>query len=129
MDLLGRDATFAALAAGQGFTTARQRLLAENIANVNTPNYKRRDLDARGFEAQMAAALSGPRDEQVERLGCSLAREVVEESWSYRVDGGGIDLDREMVLHAETSALGSAFSALLAKRLQMYKSVLRDGRI
>jgi flagellar basal-body rod protein FlgB len=130
MDLLGRDVTFSALAKSQHFVGARQELIAENIANVNTPHSKRRDLDARGFSRLLGQALgSGDRGAVLERLERSVAREVVEEQFFYRSDMGGVDIDREMSELAKANSLGAVIGGLMAKRIQMYKSVLRDGRV
>ena len=42
-----------------GYTNQRQRLIAENVANANTPNYAPHDLKAFTFEAAMKSQ-SGP---------------------------------------------------------------------
>lgn len=130
MDLLGRDVTFAALTKGQQFVARRQELLAENIANANTPGYKRHDLDALDFSRQLAASLEGDsRSEVIGSLGSSVAREVVEEQFFARADMNGVDMAFEQGELAESSSLGNVLVALMAKRISMYKSVLRDGRI
>ena len=51
VDLLARDVTLATLAKAQSASTERTRMLAENIANVNTPGYKRHDVD---FQSELA---------------------------------------------------------------------------
>jgi flagellar basal-body rod protein FlgB len=39
----------------------RQKLLAENVANANTPNYRARDLKQLDFRTQLEASLSTSR--------------------------------------------------------------------
>lgn len=39
------------------FTQARHQVLAGNVANIDTPGYRTRDLDARMFEHQLKEAL------------------------------------------------------------------------
>ena len=46
------------------FTAARQRLIAENIANVDTPDYRQKDLSVKRFQR-----LLGERAEQRRRGG------------------------------------------------------------
>jgi flagellar basal-body rod protein FlgB len=41
-----------------GYLSDRQRVIAENVANANTPGYTARDLKPFSFEAQMQAATS-----------------------------------------------------------------------
>ncbi|MCC7478348.1 hypothetical protein IT575_07785 [bacterium] len=130
MDLLGRDLTFAALSKGSKFVSRRHQLLAENVANVNTAGYKRRDLDTADFTRMLADSLSsGSRTQRLEELDQVVAREVVQEQLFQRPDHNGVDLAYEQEQVAETSSMGAVISALMAKRIQMYKSVLHDGRV
>lgn len=39
------------------FGERRQQVLTENIANIDTPNYKTRDLDTKAFEAAVREAV------------------------------------------------------------------------
>jgi len=48
--------TLSAMEQMAAFTEARQKLIAENIANVDTPAYQRRQVDLGGFQQ----ALAGP---------------------------------------------------------------------
>lgn len=128
MDLLSRDVTFATLAQAQRGSTERSRHLAENIANVNTPGYKRQDVE---FMAELADALDssgGSRSRRVDEVLSSTAREVVEDKLFYRVDKGGVDIDREMAEFAKNSLYSSAMSSFLADKIRMYKQVIRGGR-
>jgi flagellar basal-body rod protein FlgB len=43
------------------FGERRQQVLAENIANIDTPNYKTRDLDVEGFQAALREAVLAAR--------------------------------------------------------------------
>ena len=40
------------------FGERRQQVLAENVANIDTPNYKTRDLDTEGFRSALRQAVS-----------------------------------------------------------------------
>jgi flagellar basal-body rod protein FlgB len=44
------------------FTEARQRLLAENVANVDTPGYEQKDLDAGKFQEMLSERLQQRED-------------------------------------------------------------------
>jgi flagellar basal-body rod protein FlgB len=56
---LGDIPLFAMLKSRLGYLSDRQRVIAENVANANTPGYKARDLKAFSFEAHVQAAGSG----------------------------------------------------------------------
>jgi flagellar basal-body rod protein FlgB len=128
VDLLARDVTFAALAKAQSASSERTRLLAQNIANVNTPGYKRHDIDFQGELAQALDDHSGNGESRVARVLDTTAREIVENDQFFRVDGGGVDIDREMAEFAKNNLYGSAMSSFLQDKLRMYKMVVRGGR-
>ena len=109
MDVLARDVTLAALTASQSALTRRLNLLAQNIANVNTPDYKRRDIT---FTDELAEALRQPatsRGERSARVGSVVAREMVE--------------------LAKAQVKGTVLQQLVYKKIRQYRSVIRDGRI
>ena len=64
-----------ALEAMAKFTAARQRLIANNVANLDTPGYKPIDADPQAFQSQMAQAIdqrrsaSGPQSSGPLNLG------------------------------------------------------------
>lgn len=43
------------------FTSARQSMLTHNIANIDTPYFRPRDLDPKGFQAQLGKAVDRRR--------------------------------------------------------------------
>ncbi|MBE3590244.1 MAG: flagellar biosynthesis protein FlgB [Firmicutes bacterium] len=127
----------AALSAGLEVLSLRQRLIAQNLANVDTPGYARLDLDfGQAFAAALAAetgtagspgatALAGPAGVPGATVlasaapalpaGASLAGAVQPAAGlAFKVDGNGVDLDQEMVELAETGMQYEAASQLLA---------------
>jgi flagellar basal-body rod protein FlgB len=51
---------FAMLKGRMNYFSARQRVIAENVANSDTPGFTPRDIAAPSFEQAMRAARSGP---------------------------------------------------------------------
>lgn len=72
--------------------TLRQRSIADNLANVNTPGYLASRSD---FESSLRSALEGRRDEVVSVVSKSLA--------PTRTDGNNVDLDSETISAIETN--------------------------
>lgn len=100
--------------------TRRQALLTENLANVNTPGYKRKDLD---FNLVLEDTLSGsaagafpPGDEAAEGRG------------EVRADGSSVDLEREVMALAETELRYQALTELTSRYFAGLKNVIRGGR-
>ena len=84
----------------------RQTALSQNIANANTPGYRRRDVD---FHGALRDAMDRGRD--IEGVQFS---ESVDGSAVMRADGGTVDIDVE--------------SANLAKNALEYESLVSAAR-
>jgi flagellar basal-body rod protein FlgB len=50
------------------FAEARQNVLAQNLANIDTPDYHTRVLDPRQFQKSLAAALERSQESKSDRL-------------------------------------------------------------
>lgn len=79
----------------------RNEVIANNIANVDTPGYKRQDIN---FEDELKKALGNSRyismDTKVANLKTTrLDARVVNDysNFSYRLDGNNVDIDTENV--------------------------------
>ena len=104
----------------------RETILANNIANVDTPGYKRQDLD---FESLLKKEMGRSRcvsfDEKIKSLNGNLndLNPIIykdHSGYSYRLDGNNVDIDTENVELASeqikyqtlTSSIDSLFSRM-----------------
>ncbi len=106
-----------------GKTTERHGVLGENLANVNTPGYKRRDVE---FNIELESQLRKPgsrlaelRQERENRLG---------RNTSLRLDGNNVDMEREVAALAETELRYQALTDLTADYFRGLKNAIREGR-
>ena len=83
----------------------RNEAIANNIANVDTPGYKRQDV---AFESVLQQALGNNRyqsmDDKVANVNLSRLRGrayVDYANYSYRLDGNNVDIENENVMLAE----------------------------
>ena len=83
----------------------RNEAISNNIANVDTPGYKRQDV---AFESVLQQALGNNRyqsmDDKVANVNLSRLRGrayVDYANYSYRLDGNNVDIENENVLLAE----------------------------
>ena len=72
----------------------RHQAIASNLANVETPNYKRLDVSP-SFEAQLRQAVAGQNSEEITSLQPSLAVDATANSG--RSDGNTVQLETEML--------------------------------
>jgi len=109
------DPTMQGLADALTLHQRRHEVLSSNLANVETPGFKARELD---FQSALKAAF-----EQVpEEMGPGLGPKVVEDSTAPpRADGNTVDLDLQM---GKLSANGQQYVAL-AKILELRVTQLR----
>lgn len=105
----------------------RQKLLAANLANVDTPGYKRRDLDFR----QMLDYISGNwqylRTDSLRHFpvtGDGFPKVELDKKLSQRTDGNNVDFDKEMVEILRNSMWYRAIGELLDRRFKTVKMVL-----
>jgi flagellar basal-body rod protein FlgB len=101
-------------------TTLRQGLIANNIANVNTPGYKRKDVDF-GIELNKAMGDSG-----TQLMGNDA--DIKTTYGSNRRDGNSVDLEGEVVHMAETENRYRLLSEMTTRYFNGLKSVIREGR-
>jgi len=98
---------------------ARQQALANNIANANTPLFKRSDVD---FQSSLAQALNGGASpDQLQQLDF---QPQVDNTSSIRVDGNNVDMDQEMASLAGNTITYQALVAVAHVRLQMLATAM-----
>jgi flagellar basal-body rod protein FlgB len=135
------DASMARLERALDVRLVRQNVLASNIANVDTPGFKPKDVD---FTAAMIAVEGAARDTHGVALphtpvvgtlaapggGGLQARDlpIVEvPAGGGSFDGNTVDLDRTMVAMAENALQYSANARAIGKKLAILRYVASDG--
>lgn len=106
----------------------RSEILANNIANVGTPNYKRKDLS---FENCLEQALIGGEilDERIADVNTHLSdfggiTYTDNSSLSYRLDGNNVDVDTENAYLAQNQIRYNALVEQIGQEFARYKTVL-----
>jgi flagellar basal-body rod protein FlgB len=95
---------------------ARQKTVASNIANVDTPGYKTKDIDFQSeFESLLNGSSSGPAAQEVSGL-------------KVKNDGNNVNLDREARLLSENSIRFTAATNLLKSQFRVLKSAIKEGQ-
>lgn len=105
----------------------RQEAISNNIANVNTPGYKRQDV---AFEDSLQEAISNSRyrstDEKVANLSKAdlRIRSYTDSSgFSYRLDGNNVDIDTENAALARNQLKYNALVDGINHEFSMIKAV------
>jgi flagellar basal-body rod protein FlgB len=120
------DSNFVALDAAIGAAGMRHQVLANNIANVNTPGFKRSDVK---FDGLLAHALDDANASGNTKAITDLQPSVtVENNTVMRADGNNVDIDNEMASLAENNVRYNALVQMASKELNILKYVISDGR-
>jgi flagellar basal-body rod protein FlgB len=93
--------------------SARQKLVASNIANVDTPGYRTQDID---FQAEFRNAVG------------SIAHPQAVEGLAVRNDGNNVSIDRETRLLSENALRFQAASSLLHSQVQLLRLAIKEGQ-
>lgn len=93
--------------------SARQKLVASNIANADTPGYQTKDLD---FQAELQSQISGGKPNVIEVAGLK-----------NKNDGNNVDMDREARLLAENALRFSVASNLAHSELNTIRTAIEEA--
>jgi flagellar basal-body rod protein FlgB len=94
----------------------RQTTLASNVANANTPGYRRQDVD---FHGALQAAMSAGSD--VEHVAFSPA---ADSSAPMQADGNAVDIDVENANLAKNGLEYEALISVTSARIAILKSAM-----
>ena len=97
----------------------RQQVLANNLANANTPGFKRSDVDFHGALEQ--AFSTQPTAQDVSATGFSV---VTDRSTTMRADGNNVDVDTEMSNLSENTLDYQSLESVMASRISILKTAI-----
>lgn len=94
--------------------SARQKLVASNIANVDTPGYKTKDID---FQFEFLSLTQGAGPNVVEPQGLVVKN-----------DGNNVSMDREARLLAENALRFNLATNLMKSQLKLVNAAIQEGK-
>lgn len=129
--------TLELLEKGLDGASMRQKAIANNLANVDTPGYKAIEVT---FEDQLREAWQGgrvgarlrtshPRHFQI---GCSNAelkpQITMATGWTFRNDKNNVDVDREMARLAKNSIYYNSVAQSMNNEFRLLRMAITEGR-
>lgn len=130
------DNNFTILEKGLDAYSTRAKTIANNIANINTPNYKRQDIQ---FEEILAEAL----EEKPARLEGKITKKghmainpipsidtlkeniITEDTTTMRNDGNNVDVEKEMAEEAKNNIRYQTAISRTSSGFNLLKSVIK----
>jgi flagellar basal-body rod protein FlgB len=97
--------------------STRQKLVAANVANNDTPGFRTKDIDFQfEFMSQMESPDPHPKPHVIEPEGLKIKN-----------DGNNVSLDREMRLLSETALRFQFVGQLLRGQMSQMRMAIKDG--
>ena len=97
--------------------SVRQKLVASNIANADTPGYKTQDIDFRAEFAKQMDGEDGMGPQTTEPDGLPV-----------KADGNNVSIDRESRLLAENAMRFQVAANLARSQLHSIQSAINEGK-
>jgi flagellar basal-body rod protein FlgB len=93
------------------------RILSGNIANVETPNYKEKDID---FQAEIQRNIGGPDNVEI--------KESTDGDVIGSIDGNTVNMENQIVKMTENHMLFTSLAQVISKKFSMMRYVINEGR-
>jgi flagellar basal-body rod protein FlgB len=94
--------------------SARQKLVASNIANLDTPGYRTKDID---FQFEFMSLAQDALPNVVEAQGLVV-----------KSDGNNVNMDREARLLSENALRFNLASNLMKSQLKLINAAIQEGK-
>ena len=112
------------------FTAARHRLIAENVVNISTPNYRQKDLSLEGFQAALQRRVDQRQGAAPGAVGFDgiAAGQEVEEPDRYVLfhDGANRSAEQLMADQAKNAMMHNMVVELLRKQFSALDMALKE---
>ncbi|KWW10912.1 MULTISPECIES: flagellar basal body rod protein FlgB [Bacillaceae] len=125
--------TFRSLENALDYSNTKQKVISQNIANSDTPNYKAKEVDkTQSFKAELESSLESyrtdvrhlaftPEDSQGSTI-------VTKKNVQYNNNGNSVDVDKEMTDLAANQIYYNAVSDRLSGKFKSLENVIKGGK-
>lgn len=131
---LGDTTLFGMMGEKMAWLSQRQRVLSQNIANADTPNYNSRDLSPLSFEDTMSRqstrvelAVSEPGHVALPQSSEPFNEREQREGYEVSIAENGVVLEEQMMKLSQTAGDYNLATGLYRKYMQMHNIALGKG--
>lgn len=105
---------------------ARHKVLASNISNSDTPDYRAKDIDFKGVFNEETLKLSTTHPQHFQPgVGPAGTGEIKAEPREPWADGNNVEIDIEVAKMTENALLYEAGIKLLSTKMKMFREAIR----
>ena len=125
------NGTIESLERGLNFSSMKQKTIAQNIANVDTPNYKAKSVSFNDYlESAKKSPISAYRTEEKHfnfQASSSSQGAFDYSSLRYSSNGNGVDMDKEQANLATNQLYYNALVDRMSGKLNTLQTVIKGG--
>ena len=130
MNLFG--GTISSLEKGLSYATTKNKTIAQNIANVDTPGYKAKDVDFKTIlEGEKQSTVSSYRTDE-RHYNFTIASQgsgaYSKDNFRARSNGNGVNMDTEQAKLAENTIYYNALIERVSGKLTTLNTAIKGGK-
>lgn len=131
MDLF--SGTISTLDKALSYSSTKQKVISQNIANVDTPNYKAKDVSFKAaFNEALGESLitnrTNVRHFVFNKNNHSTSTIMTKNQVSYNESGNSVDIDQEMADLATNQIYYNALTERISGKFSSLQNVIRGGK-
>lgn len=130
MDLFG--GTISNLENGLNYASLKNKTIAQNIANVDTPNYKAKNVSFEKILSDAKQSTISANRTDTRHYDFEIAQSTPGvysyDNFNYRSNGNGVDMDAEQASLAENTIYYNALVERISSKFNTLNSVIKGGR-
>lgn len=104
-------------------TLLKKEIISQNISNVDTPNYKRRDVD---FESVLLKEVQNHGKENIDLDNLQPKIYTDHEKSSYRMDGNNVDIEVERSAETKVELRYNTLVTRITSQLNRMETILQN---
>jgi flagellar basal-body rod protein FlgB len=93
------------------------KILSGNIANVETPNYKEKDID---FQSEIQRNIDSPNNVEV--------KESTDGDVIGSLDGNTVNMENQIIKMTENHMIFTSLVQVMSKKFSMMRYIINEGR-
>ena len=124
--------TISNLETGLNYASLKNKTIAQNIANVDTPNYKVKNVNFEKMLTEAKNSTINANRTDVKHYDFSIKQSTPGvysyENFNYRSNGNGVDMDAEQASLAENQIYYNAMIDRMSGKLNTLNTVIKGGQ-
>ncbi|MDN3513482.1 MAG: flagellar basal body rod protein FlgB [Candidatus Brocadia sp.] len=104
----------------------KHKVIANNIANINTPGYKKMEVS---FAGQLEKTIKDTSVNKIDKMQPKIVISKDGTDGAVRNDGNNVDMDKEVASLMKNTLSYNIYTQLLAKKMELLKSAIENSRV